>query len=193
MSVSRGCLPWFTSEWCLRADRPACGCPSGFWHNVMGETILAIGRPAWPFSHMPFGARLETPSWTGPRAEAAASAHELNRWPRGKSEMPRTRNSKHLLKVSLGCARRPGRKPFQTGPAGGTAYTHRYKNSTHRLPFFRGGAFYCVCRAHRNCLRQMRTHFRAARTAAAPAPPVKRTQWKWPPMAKFVALLWLVN
>ena len=103
-------------------------CVSLPWPRFMGETILAIGRPAWPFSHMPFRARLETPSWTGPRAEAAASAHELNRWPHGKSEMPRTRNWKHLLKVSLGCARRPGREPFHTGPAGGTAYTHRYKN-----------------------------------------------------------------
>ena len=105
--------------------------------------------------------------------------------------MPRTRDWQHLLKVRLGCARRPGREPFQTGPAGGTAYNYRYKNSTHRLPFFCGGAFYCVCWGHRHCLRQVDTNFRAARTPDDQAPAVKRTQWDWTPEAQVEALLWL--
>ena len=139
------------------------------------------------------GAHLRTPTCTDQPSEAAASAHERNRWPHAKREILTMPNWQHLLKVSLGCARRPGREPFQTGPAGGTAYTHRYKNSTHRFPFFRGGAFYCVCWAHRHCLRQLPTHFRAARTTDDPAPAVKRTHRKWSPMAKVAALLWLGN
>ena len=99
----------------------------------------------------------------------------------------------HPLKVSLGCARRPGREPFQTGPFGGDGYALRYKNSTHRFPFFRGGVLPRVHRGHRHCFPPLSTHFRAARTADDQAPAMKRAHWKWPPMAKVDALLWLAN
>ena len=150
---------------------------AGFFFGFFLFSVLTgckfFGRlePAWQFSQNLLEDHLESPPGTGLHPEAANSAHELKRWPHGENERPRMPSWNHPLKVSLGCARRPRREPSQTGPFGGDGYALRYKNSTHRFPFFRGGVLPRVHRGHRHCFRQLLMNFRAARTPDAQAVP----------------------